>query len=534
MKAADLLANCLVNEGTKYVFGIPGEEVLDVVEALDRSSIKFITTAHEQGAAFMANGYARYSGDAGLCLATLGPGATNTLTGVADAFSDHVPLIAITGQASLDRIHKESHQYIDIVRIFEPVTRYAARITTPDIIPEVVRRSFRLARTEKPSACLIEVPEDIASATTNASPMPVRRFRRPSPDSEALKSAAKIINSAKFPVLLLGNGAVRKPASLELTNLVMKAGIPATMTFMGKGAISEGLDYALPPIGLRHGDLATSCLEMADVVVAVGYDQVEFAPRAWNYGNSKQIVHIDFTPAEIDQSYEPRVEVIADIRETIEKLTALIDRTPMPSAREMCIKTRSHLMELDKQSISAQSFPIDAGAVLHILRKHLAVDDVVVSDVGTHKLWIALRYPAYAPKSVIISNGLASMGIGVPGAIGVRLAKPSGKVVTVVGDGGFLMTGNELKVAASLGLDLKVIIMADGQLGMIAEHEQRRFGRQFAVDLGNVDYESICRALGVRAWTVDNTTEFERVLQEALATTDPCAIVVPVKYSTLI
>src|SRR5262249_21571290 len=317
VKASDLLVQCLSNEDVRHVFGLPGEEIMDILDSLAGSRIAFIPTRHEQGAAFMADAYGRLTGRAGVCLATLGPGATNLATGIGDANLDRAPLVAITGQAARDRIHKESHQHVDIVEHLRPLTKWNARVETPAVIPEVIRKAFKLAESEKPGACHVEVPEDVAEEPADGVPLSTERARRPSPDRAALQTAVRLIEAASFPLIFAGNGVVRGRASEELRGLARRRGIPVVHTFMAKGSMPYDDDLCLLTAGLQARDYVSYGFEKADVIIAVGYDPVEYAPKFWNPERKKQIVHIDFTAAEVDSFYQPAVEVVADVREAL-------------------------------------------------------------------------------------------------------------------------------------------------------------------------------------------------------------------------
>src|SRR5439155_1652889 len=315
MRASDLMVQCLENEGVRYVFGLPGEEILDILDSLLDSRITFVPTRHEQGAAFMADAYGRLTGRPGVCLSTLGPGATNLATGVADANLDRAPLVAITGQAGRDRIHKESHQRVDIVEHLRPLTKWNTRVETAAVIPEVIRKAFKLAQSEKPGACHVEVPEDVAGEAIDGTPLSTERARRPSPDRQALETAARLIESASFPLIFAGNGVIRRQASGELRKFARAHGIPVAHTFMAKGSMPYDDDLCLLSVGLQARDYISCGFDKADLIIAIGYDPVEYAPKFWNPDRKKSIVHIDFTPAEVDSFYQPAVEVVADVRE---------------------------------------------------------------------------------------------------------------------------------------------------------------------------------------------------------------------------
>jgi len=407
MRTSDVIVRCLENEGVRHVFGVPGEEILDILDSLAGSSIQFIPTRHEQGAAFMADAYGRLTGRAGVCLSTLGPGATNLATGVADANLDHAPLVAITGQAGRDRVHKESHQYVDIVEAFRPLTKWNTRVETPRVVPEVVRKAFKVAESEKPGACHLEVPEDVAEEASEGEPLSTERARRPSPDRTALRAAARLIEGASFPLIFAGNGVIRGRASKELRALARAHGIPVVNTFMAKGAMPYDDPLSLLSAGLQSRDYVACGFERADLIIAVGYDLVEYAPKFWNPERKKTIVHVDFVPAEVDGYYQPAVEVVADVREALELLNDLVkgQKDPAPY-REL----RRHVLAELQEGVDDDSFPLKPQRVLRDLRRAMARDDVLISDVGSHKVWIARTFPAYEPNSVLISNGFRGHG----------------------------------------------------------------------------------------------------------------------------
>jgi len=388
MIGAELMVRCLENEGVEYIFGVPGEETLDLNNALLDSKIRFITVRHEQGAAFMADVYGRLTGRAGVCLATLGPGATNLATGLADANLDRAPVVAITGQVSRDRMHKESHQFVDILKAFAPLTKWNSRVETGAIIPEVVRKAFKLAQEEKPGACLIELPEDVAEEPADGEPLGADRARRPSPDRPSLARAADLLNAASRPLILAGNGVIRGHASEALRHLAERAGIPVVNTFMAKGVLPADHPLALTTVGLAQGDYERAGFGEADLVVAVGYDPVEYGPRTWNPNRQAQIVHIDFTSAEVDAHYQPAVQVVADIREALDLLAGLIAAADRQPPRRPGRDDRRR----------ADAFPLFPERVLADLEAALAPEDLVISDVGAHKLWLARFFGARLPQ----------------------------------------------------------------------------------------------------------------------------------------
>ena len=527
MNAAQLLVRCLENEGVRYVFGIPGEETLDLNAALeDSDKIQFVLTRHEQAAAFMADVYGRLSSFPGVCLATLGPGATNLLTGVADAQLDRAPLVAITGQAGLERVHLESHQYIDVVQMFTPVTKWSTRVSVPESVPEVVRKAFRLARIEKPGATHIELPEDVAREEVRSAPLEVRRTSYPQAQREAVHRAAAIINAAKGPVVLAGNGVTRRnavgnPTVDALRRFVQRSRIWATHTYMAKGVLYPLGQHSLPPVGLQRpgADLANvKLLAEADVVIAVGYDLVEWAPVLWNPKRDKIVVHIDSTAAELDGHYQPSIEVIGELDESLKALAELVSPR---SERDSVIAAGQTRLGKDIP------VPLPPFAVIADLRDALGPDDIVVSDVGAHKVWLARLFPTESPNTVVISNGLASMGIALPGAIAAKLVRPERKVVAFCGDGGFLMNVQELETAKRLGTAIVIVVLVDDRLGVIEVNEKRQFGRVFATEFGNPDFVQLAHAFGVAGYAVESAKDLLPTLRHALDLGGPAMIAVP-------
>ena len=527
MKASELIARCLENEGVRYVFGIPGEEILDIVDSLADSRVRFVPTRHEQGAAFMADAYGRLTGRAGVCLSTLGPGATNLATGVADANLDHAPLVAITGQAGRDRIHKESHQYVDIIEHFRPLTKWNARVEMPAVIPEVIRKAFKVAEAEKPGACHIEVPEDVAEEAAEGEPLSTERARRPSPDRPALQAAARLIEAASFPLIFAGNGVIRGGASNELRELARGHGIPVVNTFMAKGCMPHDDPLSLLSAGLQARDYISFGFDKADLIIAVGYDPVEYAPKFWNPERKKHIVHIDFTPAEVDGFYQPAVEVVADVREALELLNGLVkgqkDSAPYRDLRRF-------ILEQLEEGATDDGFPIKPQRILRDLRACMGREDILISDVGSHKLWIARTFPAYEPNSVLISNGLAAMGFALPAAVAAKLVHPQRKVVTVSGDGGFLMNVQELETARRLDLAIVNVIFRDGGYNLIQWKQQTRLGRESGVEFGNPDFVGLAQAFGAKGYRVESARDLAPALREALAWPGPTIVDVPVDY----
>ena len=528
MNAAELLVKCLEEEEVNYIFGVPGEETLSFLEALADSPIRFIITRHEQGAALMADVYGRITGRAGVCLGTLGPGATNLLTGVADAYLDHAPLVAITGQTALERVHKESHQYIDTMDLFHSITKWQAQIAHPEVVPEVVRKAFKMAETEKPGPTHIELPENVAAQDTTGMSLRQTPIQYSRPAQEALQRAAEVITHAKQPMILAGNGVIRRGATPELRSFASRAGIPVVNTFMSKGTMPYTDSLAQLTVGLQNRDYELCGLADADVVITVGYDLVEFAPSLWNPKRNKLIVHIDTLPAEVDQYYQTEVEIVSEIGEALHELMLMCG--PVAGHTGPSLLKDMIMTELGTYA-DDMSVPLKPQRILSDVRRVLKDEDTLISDVGAHKLWIARMFPATRPNSVIISNGFATMGIGVPGGIAARLAEPDRRVVVITGDGGFLMNMQELETACRLGTAFVTMVWVDNGYGVIRWKQERSFGRSFGVDFGNPDFSQIASAFGMPSFTVNSAEELAPALARALDLDKPSLIAVPVDYS---
>lgn len=528
--AADRFVECLENEGVKYIFGLPGEENLDLMEALRQSKkIKFVLTRHEQGAAFMADVYGRLTGRAGVCLSTLGPGATNLITGVADANMDRAPVVAITGQANIKREHKESHQYIDVVNAFRPITKWNARVSHTNTISEIVRKAFRLAEMEKQGATHIEISEAIAGKDLKPDDPNVPIHAGPPPAFEAshdvYQEAVKLIKNAKHVILLAGNGVIRGKASKTLVSFCEKNNISVATTFMAKGVISARHNLYIATIGLQAKDFVMCGFDNADLIITVGYDLVEYSPKFWNPLRDKKIIHIDSVPAEIDKYYLPAVELVGDIAAALEQLTKL---TGFKKEYDYLEKVKKIAKEEYRLLKDSTSFPIKPQKILYDLRHALGDQDIVLSDVGMHKLWIARQYPAYEPNTVIISNGFASMGISLPGAIAAKLVYPDRKIVSVCGDGAFLMNSQELETARRLGLAFVVLIFNDSKFGMIEWKQVNYFGEAFGTEFTNPDFVKYAESFGCVGMRVERTEDLLPTLKKALAINNVVVIDVPV------
>jgi acetolactate synthase-1/2/3 large subunit len=514
MKASDLFVKCLENEGVEYVFGIPGEETLDLMDSLSHSSIKFIVTRHEQGAAFMADVYGRLTHKPGVCLSTLGPGATNLMTGIADAYLDRAPLVAVTGQASLEKTHKEAHQYINVVDTLKNITNWNRKITRPDFIPEIVRKAFDIA-CDVPGAVHVELPEDVAIEDTLETPLQKKMYSHKSEhDENELEKAVELIEQSNRPVILAGNGVTREQSAEQLEKFVNRLKIPATTTFMGKGNIPADNDLYIGSVGLQRKDYLMCGFDVADLVICVGVDPVEYSPRLWNPDGSKKIIHVHNSHPEIDSSYLPECSLIGNLKHSLHRLT---ENCKSEKGVPESIAKLKQTMENELLSYrNDNSFPVKPQRILYDISNHLYRDDILVSDVGAHKLWVGRLFPAYKPNTVQISNGLASMGFAFPGAIAAKLVHPEKNVVAVVGDGGFMMNVQELETAKRIGTDLIVIIFNDSKYGVIEWNELEKFKTSYGIDFSNPDFVQMAQSFGVNGVKIESADELTSKLQYAL------------------
>lgn len=528
MNAAELMIQCLEQEEVRYIFGVPGEENEDFMFALEGSSITFVPTRHEQGAAFMADAWGRITGKAGVCLATLGPGATNLFTAVADAQLDKAPLVAITGQGSSQRLHHESHQVIDVVQMMAPITKWNTSIHSPEVIPEIVRKAFKISEAEKPGATHIELPEDIAGSKLVNHQGKIERYnvRRPIPDSEAIGLALATIKNATRPIIIAGNGAIRTRASKALTHFANTFNIPVANTFMGKGAVSARESVCMGAIGLGFKDYIIEAMEMADVVITVGYDIAEYDPIHWNKDRDKQIVHMDFESAEVYTHYNPQIEVVGDVASGINRLSEQLARGPY---QNWYSSIRNRIYEsINSYSLDTNDTTFNTPGVINVVRQVLPDHGLLISDVGSHKMWIARNYHTQCPNGCLISNGLATMGIALPAGISAKLVDPNRPVVCIMGDGGAMMNIQELETAKRLGVGVTFIILNDNNYGLITWKQEMSEGKSFGTKLGNPDFKLLAESFGIKGYKPTNVADLNRVLQHTISTNELAVIEIPI------
>jgi acetolactate synthase-1/2/3 large subunit len=534
MKASDLFVKCLEEEGIEYIFGVPGEENADFMISLEQSDkIRFILTRHEQGAAFMAEIYGRLTGNPAGCLGTLGPGSTNLITGVANSNMDRAPMLVLTGQGASTRLHKESHQVMDVVEMFSSVTKWATTVWHPDNLPEIVRKAVRVARTEKPGATHIELPEDIAKLPSKKQPLKVHKFLRSVPDPEVIDIAYERIKKAKRPIILAGNGCIRRRASEQLRMLCESTGIGVMSTFMAKGCVDKEADYCMYTVGLGAKDIPSRAIDDSDLIIAIGFDMVEYHPKLWNDAHQTEVMHIDFLPAEIDEDYHPETEIVGDIAHALEMLNHKIDTqggfehdfSVQRSTREMMTK------ELAIHKDDNGSGPIRPQKALWDARQVLGPHDILLSDVGAHKMWIARHYHCHEPNTCLIPNGFCSMGFALPGAISASLVYPDRRILAICGDGGFLMNGQEMETAHRLKSNITVMVWEDGGYGLISWKQEAEFDRSTDLAFTNPDWLKLAEAFNWNGHLVTEADKLEETLEQTFNEEGPSLLVIPIDYN---
>ena len=528
MKASDLMVKALEAEGVEYIFGIPGEENLDLLESLRSSSIKLILTRHEQGAGFMAATYGRLTGKVGVCLSTLGPGATNLVTPAAYAQLGAMPMLMITGQKPIKTSKQGRFQVIDVVDMMRPITKYTTQVVSGDRIPSIVREAFRLASEERPGAVHIELPEDIAAEHTSAPILTPSAVRRPIAEYKSINAAVNMIEEAKSPVLMIGAGANRKLTSKMLREFVDKTGIPFVTTQMGKGVLDETDDKFMGNTALSSGDFVHRVIARADLIINVGHDVVE-KPPFFMTNNAQKVIHVNFETAAVDPVYFPQLEVVGDIANSIWQINQAIDSACTweldfySDVKDAYLKHRDEAQDDDR-------FPVLPERLVKAVRNTMPKDGIVTLDNGVYKIWFARNYPAAMRNTLLLDNALATMGAGLPSAMAAKLVYPDRPVITVCGDGGFMMNSQELETAVRLGLHIVIIILRDDAYGMIKWKQSNMGFDNYGLDYGNPDFVKYVESYGGKGWRISAANQLEEQIKACLATPDVHLIDVPVDY----
>ena len=529
MKASDLFVKALENEGVEYIFGIPGEENLDLLDSLSRSSIKLVLTRHEQAAGFMAATYGRLTGRAGVCLATLGPGATNLVTAAAYANLGAMPMVMLTGQKPVKTSKQGQFQIVDVVDMMLPLTKYTRAIESGDRIPAAVREAFRQAQQERPGATHLELAEDIAQESSDAPVIEPSFARRPIAEDKAIRRAVELISQAKHPLLLVGAAANRKLTCRMLRRFVDKTGIYFVNTQMGKGVVNEDHELFLGNAAISQGDFVHRALDAADVIINAGHDVVEKPPFFMRSGG-RTVIHIDFTSAQIDPVYFPQVEVIGDIAHTIWRLG---EELPENGNRDYAFfkKVRHALLDHIGRGRSDDRFPVYPQRLVKDVREVMPRNGIIALDNGIYKIWFARNYPAYSPNTVLLDNALASMGAGLPSAMAAAMIHPDRRVMAICGDGGFMMNSAELETALRLGLNLVIVILRDDAYGMIKWKQEHMGFDNYGLAFDNPDFVRYAEAYGATGHRIDSADQFIPTAQQAFEAGGVHLIDVPVDYS---
>ena len=528
---ADLVVRCLENEGVTHVFGIPGEENIHFVDALSRSSITYVLVRHEQAASFMAEVYGRLTGSAGVCSATLGPGAINLLLGVTDATTNSTPVVALSAQVGRDRGFKESHQGIPLVEMFAPVTKWAAMLPTAEAVPEMLRKAFKLAQTERPGSVYLAIPEDVEAepAPPDAAPLPVNIPRPDEPSPSQIERAAAVLASSQAPIILAGHGVARAGAGTALRAFAETLGLPVATTFHGKGVLPDDHPLALGAVGFMAHDYVNFGFDRADTIVAVGFELQEFDPVRINPDGTKSIIHIHRFTAEVDRHYNVSVGLQGEIGHTLESLAAAVGRRFEETPGECRIRTL--LADELEQGRHDDRFPLAPARIVADTRSAMGRGDIALVDTGALKMWMARLYPTYEPNTCLISNGLSTMAWAVPGALGATIARPEAKVLAATGDGGFLMNSQEIETALRLGLALTILIWVDHHYGLIKWKMDLELGHDVATGFSNPDFVAYAESFGARGSRVASAGDLLPMLTDALARPTVSVIECPVDYS---
>jgi acetolactate synthase-1/2/3 large subunit len=529
--AAQLMVKCLENEGVNVVFGLPGEENIRFVQALAASHIRYVLTRHEQAAAFMAEMYGRVTGQAAVVSATLGPGAINMQLGVADATTNSTPMVAVSAQVGQDREYKESHQYVDLVSMFAPITRWADGIPTVLAIPEMFRKAFKVAQTERPAAVYLAVPEHIDAdvADYDLTPLPRNVVRAEAPATGQVARAVDTLRAARRPVVLAGHGAARADATAALVRFSDELGIQVANTFHGKGVMPDDHPNGIGTIGFMRHDYVNFGFDNADVVIAVGYELQEFDPVRINPKADKKIIHVHRFPAEVDMHYSVDVGIIGDLSASLNALTDGLcgHRFDGPAEVPGCGLLADEFNRGQKDS----RFPLAPQRVVADTRAALGRSDIVLVDTGATKMWMARLYPTYERNTCLVSNGLSTMGFALPGALGVKLARPESKVLAVVGDGAFMMNSQEIETAVRERIPLVVLIWEDGGYGLIEWKMDLELGEHYYVRFGNPDVVSYAESFGAKGYRINSAEELLPTLKAAFDDDGVSLISCPVDYS---
>lgn len=517
MKASDVMVQCLENEGVEYVFGIVGKETLDFIESLSKSDqITFIPVRHEQGAAFMASAYGKFSGNSGVCTSTLGPGATNLITGIASAYLDYSPVVAITGQAGLDKQHKPYHQLIDLVKLFEPITKCAVQVLDNQSMSELMRHAFRVSQMEKPGPALLIIPENLVMEAAPPKVLPILPKSSTQPDHSSIAEACNILNECQKPFVIVGSGVIRQEGTDQFIAFTENLQAPITHSFTVKGIVPKNSPLNYYTFGFEENDLVLSGISEADLLIVIGFDVIEKLPKDWNK-NKIPVLHIDAHQALVDEFYPVKIELIGNINKSLKEMNAqriqLKNWTPSGNLKKRIEQT--YQINFNEKEIS--HLPLTTENILHVIEKVSTEQTILISDVGAHKISIARTYQPKRAGGVLISNGFASMGIAIPSSVGAKLARPNDTIICITGDGGALMNFAEIETAKRLGLSFIIIVLNDYVLELEKQMMNKKFGTSSGVNFGNPDFVQLATSFGIKGVKPQTISEFEELLKSALS-----------------
>jgi acetolactate synthase-1/2/3 large subunit len=524
MRASDLLVKCIEAEGVERIFGVPGEENLDVMDSLKGSGVEFVLTRHENSAAFIALTCARLTNRPHVCLSTLGPGATNMVTGVAEAYLSYIPLIAMTGQVGSDQAFVPRKQYLDLVQLYRPVTKGSFSVHTPEDLPSQIRRAFQLASQERPGPVHLELPEDAMKAKATGGPLRHPKAHQVDLDQATLGRAREIISSSKRPLILAGPGVVRAGAGASLRKLARSWGIPVAHTWHGAGALPYDDELSLNTVGLRAKDRVRKIFEQMDAVLLVGFDVPEFQPGYWNVGIPKKVVGLVAAPLEAVPGLNVDLQLVGPLDTMLRRLSSNARRK-----ENWALEHRQDLLGCI-DGCPVDSSPVKPQLAIKVIRASLGKSDICTSDVGAHLIWLAKLYPVYKENTLLLTNGLIPMGIGIPSAIGAKLVHPQRKVVAVIGDGGLMMSAGELETAKRLGTNFVTVVFNDSGLGLIKLKHEMAYGRHYGTDFGNPDLVRFAESFGIKGYRAETAKELDEVLAQALRNDELALIDVPIDY----
>ncbi len=530
MKSSDLFVQALEAEGVEYIFGIPGEENLDLLDSLSRSqTVKLVLTRHEQAAGFMAATYGRLTGRTGVCLSTLGPGATNLVTAAAYAQLGGMPMLMVTGQKPIKTSKQGQFQIVDVVDMMRPLTKYTKQLVSGANIPSRVREAFRLAEEERPGAVHLELPEDIAREQVEM-PLPAASIvRRPTAEEKSITAAVERLGRARRPLLVVGAGANRKRTCRVLRAFVAKFGIPFVTTQMGKGVLDERDPLCLGNAALSAGDFVHRAIEAADLIVNVGHDVVEKPPFFMEVGGV-EVVHVNFSTASVDPVYFPQVEVVGDIANSIWRMGEQLERSDdWDFSRFLEVRDAGEAHRAE--GAADIRFPIYPQRLVADVREVMGDRGVIALDNGVYKIWFARNYKAYLPNTVLLDNALATMGAGLPSAIAAKLVRPDRRVMAICGDGGFMMNSQEIETAVRLGLHVVVLVLRDDAYGMIQWKQASMGFKNFGLDYGNPDFVKYAESYGAVGHRVASAEMLRDTLQTAHEAPGVHIVEIPVDYA---